>query len=190
MLVLLLIAAAWQPVIDEDGIVVEARSVSDSSWEELRAIGETKAPPEVLIDVIWGMSSLADKPPNVKLRRVVREGRDEKVLYEQLEVPMISNRDYTIWNRRLADAQTRVYQVLYDTKNEWGPPPASGFVRMPLIRGSVTVEPSASGGSVVTYIVLGDPGGALPAWIGKRASRKAALEWMQHKFKLAAVKAR
>ena len=48
------------------------------------------------------------------------------------------------------------------------------FVRVTAIQGSWTLVPTHSGGSMVTYVVASDPGGALPAWLVHVAQRKAA----------------
>ena len=55
-----------------------------------------------------------------------------------------------------------------------GPPVQAAYVRVTAIQGSWTLVPTHGGGSLVTYVVASDPGGALPTWLVNRAQRHAA----------------
>jgi hypothetical protein len=49
-------------------------------------------------------------------------------------------------------------------------PPQSGAVRMPLLRGSWTVEPIDPSRSRVTYDIAVRPGGSIPGWMVRRGA--------------------
>jgi hypothetical protein len=52
-------------------------------------------------------------------------------------------------------------------------PEQRGVVRMPLLRGSWTVEPLAGGRSRVVYQVAAQPGGSIPGWLVRSGALSA-----------------
>ena len=52
-------------------------------------------------------------------------------------------------------------------------PERKGSVRMPLLRGSWTIEPLDAGRTRVVYQVAVDPGGRLPGWLVRRGAVSA-----------------
>ncbi|HEX8952443.1 MAG TPA: hypothetical protein VF945_11390, partial [Polyangia bacterium] len=59
---------------------------------------------------------------------------------------------------------------------ELGPPPASGYVRLPLVRGSWHIEPAPDGGSNIAYRCYSEPGGAIPAFLVRGAQQDSTLD--------------
>jgi hypothetical protein len=162
-----------------DGLTVEARRVAGSDFEELRVEAKSELAADQLCSAVWGDGNMKSKEPGFKLRRVLRQTNDERWTYEQISVPVVSDRDYTMHAKRLRDPTTGLCQVFFETQNDKGPPPQAGFVRIPRIHGSWTIEPLETGGALVTYVLFSDPGGGIPAWLSRGGQRKSAVSWMK-----------
>ena len=104
-------------------------------------------------------------------REVIRDTANERVYYDQVRTPVVSDRDYTIAIRAPSRPTPRASasQLIYETANELGPPVRPGFVRIPNIHGSWTAESDGKGGTRMTYLNFSDPGGSLPAFLAHGA---------------------
>lgn len=160
----------WDRVSDKGGVIVERRSVPGSSWKEHRATAHSDLPPERIYAAAH--HSRRDDPKAqryVKVYNVLRESDRERLVYEQVRAPLVSDRDYTVLISWQGDAQRRVYEVRFELRNQDGPPPSPGFVRMEALRGRWRIEADPAGGSRIEYVVLSDPAGSLPAWVARGA---------------------
>ncbi len=185
LLALALLGEAPFSVVDtDDGILLEARPVAGSSYPELRA--STSAPSSVaaLCQAAFDDSRAPSTSAEVKLRRVLLEKANERVTYDQIAAPLVSDRDYAFRIRRLtaADGSCRVE---FEAANELAPPPQAGWVRIEKLRGSWTFTPH-DGGARVVYVIHTDPGGSLPAFVVEGGSRKAARRSMKRILQRAA----
>jgi hypothetical protein len=164
---------------DVDGISIDSRKMSGSSFDELRLTAKSSRSPENLCTAVWGEGEMKTKEPGFKLRHVLRQSENERWTYEQIEVPVAKDRDYTMHTRRARDPATHLCEVIFDTRNQDGPPPNPNFVRIPRISGSWTIEPNDGSGSVVTYVLFSDPGGNIPAWMARGGQKSNAVKWMK-----------
>lgn len=160
----------WTPVSEKKGVTVEKRAVPGSPWSEYRATARHALPPERVFAAV--RSERLDDPRArryVKHHDVLRANDHERLVYEQVASPMVSDRDYTVLIQWSADPARRVFEMKFHLENDAGPPPAKGFVRIPDIHGSWRIEATPDGGSRIEYIVYSDPGGSIPAWIARGA---------------------
>lgn len=160
----------WERVGEKRGVVIERRAVAGSSWKEHRASAHTELPPEQVFAAAH--SSRLDDPKAqryVKLYQVLRESDHDRLVYEQVRAPLVSDRDYTVHIAWRGDAVRRVYEVIFTARNDAGPPPSRGFVRMETLRGHWRIEADPAGGSRIEYLVMSDPAGSLPAWVARGA---------------------
>ena len=178
LLVLLLVALpavaddGWQRVDEEHGIVVDARDVPGSSLHEVRASIHSDLPPATIAAVIWRYEEHDRFVPRLAHAEVVREvGPDERVVYEQLALPLLKDRDVVLRARReiAADGTIDIRTTAIDGE---GPPATSRFVRVQTNEGHWHLAPAA-GGTDVVYDIRTDVGGSVPAWIVNRAQREA-----------------
>ena len=101
--------------------------------------------------------------PHLKRLDLLSEAGDERLAYEQVEMPLAKDRDYTVRLQKRVDADAQRYEVAFATANDAGPPPDKNHIRVPSIRGRWLIELGPDGkGSRVRYEVFSDPGGALP----------------------------
>jgi hypothetical protein len=178
LLVLLLVATravaddGWKRVDEEHGIVIDARDVPDSSLREVRASIHSPLSPATIAAVVWRYEEHDRFVPRLAHAEVVREvGPDERIVYEQLTLPLLKDRDVVLRARREtgADGTIDIRTTAIDGE---GPPATSRFVRVQISEGHWHLAPAA-GGTDVVYDIRTDVGGAVPAWIVNRAQREA-----------------
>src|SRR6516162_4904961 len=84
--------AGWQVHARRDGVLLERRRVPGSSYYEHRAVMELPVAPEAAADEVW--RSLRDGDmATLKRRQIVAEAPNELVLYDQIHIPVINDRD-------------------------------------------------------------------------------------------------
>ena len=160
----------WTIVNEKNGVTVEKRAVPGSAWNEYRATARHALPPERIFEA--ARAERRDDPRSrryIKRYDVLRQSDQERLVYEQVAAPAISDRDYTVLIQWNADRARRVFEVKFRVANDAGPPPSKGFVRIPDIHGHWRIAAAPDGGSRVEYSVYSDPGGSIPAWIARGA---------------------
>lgn len=159
---------AWRRIAADHGIVVEARDVPGSSLREVRATTHAAPPPAAILAVLWRHEEHPQFWPHVRHVEVVRDAGEERVVYEQLDVPLLKDRDVVLRARRTTGADGTV-DVETSAIADEGPPATSRFVRIRTSAGHWHLVP-ADGGTDVTYTIRSDVG--LPAWLVNRAQRE------------------
>ncbi len=167
----------WHGVGDIDGVGVEVRRVASSDFEQLRLTAKSSRSVDSLCRIVWGVGDLKTAEPGFKVRRVLHQTENERWTYEHIELPIISDRDYTVHAKRMSEPG--LCQVNFEARNGDGPAPQPGLVRIEHLVGAWSIEPDDGGGSVVTYIVQCDPGGSLPAWMTRGPQRRNAVGWVK-----------
>jgi hypothetical protein len=133
----LLPAAEWQVYREyDDGVVLEKRRIDGQRFDELRVSKRIKMAPKDVADSVWRMRNEGWEFRSHKKRQILRETPTERLIYSQLLTPIVSDRDYTVLQRRMHDAETGVFQILFHVANDQGPPPNPDHVRIEIIRGA------------------------------------------------------
>lgn len=179
-LALLLLQAGpdFTEVEEADGVTVSARPVTGSELVELRLTTTTTKSPGSLCNAAFGDGKFNPDEPDLKSRRVISEGADERVTYDQIDPPVVSNRDYAARSKRIRSGDD-VCRVIFEAANEVAPSKPAGFVRITKLRGEWRFERRQDGKTHVTYFVFTDPGGSIPAFMIEPNRRKFALKWMK-----------
>jgi hypothetical protein len=152
----------WKVYANKDGVSYARRAVSGSRFYEYRAEVLVPAPPARVLDAIWrGITETI--PKTVKKRTVLSRSDSEFLVYDQLDPPVVKDRDVTIQIRKRALASGGV-EVAFVSVSALGPPPNRDYVRIPAVRGAWTLEPAA-GGTQLTYHCYSEPGGSVPAFL-------------------------
>jgi hypothetical protein len=163
----------WRVMHERNGITLERRSVEGSRYYEYRVRAHTTVAPAVAVERIW--SGIGDeRSPTVKHRTVVRRAADELVVYDQIHAAVVSDRDVIIRIRKVTEGSA--FELQFESTSELGPPPAAGYVRLPMVRGSWRIEPAAEGGSNIAYRCYSEPGGAIPAFLVRGAQQDSTLD--------------
>jgi Polyketide cyclase / dehydrase and lipid transport len=168
--------AAWELVSDAHGMRVERRA-TETALYEFRVTAESSLTPAAIFETIWAQREHPQFVPHLKRLELLSETSDERLVYEQLNMPLVRDRDYTVRLRRRVDLESQRYEVAFVTANEAGPLPDKNHIRVPTIRGRWLIEPGPDGkGATVRYEVFGDPGGVLPAWLLNRVQSESVVQ--------------
>jgi len=166
---------SWQLISEKNGIILEKRVVPESRFQEYRARAHTTVSPPAAVMRIWS-NICEEHSPTVKRRTVLRRAEDELVVHDQIHAPVVSDRDVVIRIRKLADTRTGGFEIQFEATTELGPPPAAGYVRLPVVRGGWRIEPSRDGGTNLAYRCYSEPGGAIPAFLVRGVQQGQVLE--------------
>jgi ribosome-associated toxin RatA of RatAB toxin-antitoxin module len=182
-------AVEWEKLSEKDGALVERRVVPGLRIPEIRVTAHSPLAPVAVFETIWKYQEYPEFVPFLKRLNLLSDTGDERVAYEQLALPFVKDRDYTIRFRKRVDPATHRYEIFIESANDAGPPPDGSHVRVTKIRGGWTTEPGPDGkGSLVRYEMQSDPGGRIPAWLADRTQRHAAADLVRAMLKRALEK--
>jgi hypothetical protein len=186
-LILLADVPRWRDEGMVDGLKVELRAVDGSSFEEIRITTSSPLKLSTLCDAIWAKGLTGKRPEgDFKKRVVLKETDTERWTYEQIHVPVVTDRDYLMGVKLLQPATSGRCEVAFETRTDARYPPVADHVRIPNIRGSWLLLPTPDGQVSIRYTVYSEPGGGLPAILARGGQRDAALSF----FKLILSRAR
>lgn len=155
-------APQWREDRTVDGMKIELRQVAGSRFEEVRVSATSASSLASLCDAVWAKGLSGKKPEGqFKKRVVIRETADERWTYEQVRVPVVADRDYVIYVKRVSDAPSGRCEVSFETQSDSRYPPVADHVRIPAIRGRWMLTPNAAGKVDISYVVYSDPGGSV-----------------------------
>jgi ribosome-associated toxin RatA of RatAB toxin-antitoxin module len=156
----------WERVTERDGMCIDQRAVEGSSAREVRATVHSPLAPAALMATIWRHEEYVEFMPNLRRLDVLRDDGDSKLVYEQLDVPIVKNRDLTLRIRRTFERDTGTYEISSEVAPDEGPPPSDDFVRVRTSTSRWRLVP-AGGGTDIEYTLHTDGGGAVPGWMAK-----------------------
>jgi hypothetical protein len=137
--------------------------------------------PSQLFAVAWDVRTQAGWVPLLKRLDILSQSPTEVLLYEQVDVPVIRDRDYLL---RLSIPPRRdgsPDELRIEARGAQDPrvPPDPGHVRMTDLWSTWIFRPRRDGGTEVIYEAYGDPAGALPTWLKKSAALRGPLEFVR-----------
>lgn len=178
VLVLLTQAPEWKHDRTIDGMKVELRAVPNSAFDEIRV--STTSPGELqrVCDAIFAKGVGEKAEGQFKKRELIRETETERWTYEQIALPVVSDRDYVIHVKLEKAAATGRCEVSFQTEDDEQHPQAPGHVRL-AVRGYWTVVPVDAGKLDITYVIFSDPRGAVPPFLAKGGQRNAAVDFFK-----------
>lgn len=172
-------APEFKKIDEADGVLIEARAVRGSELVELRLTTITTKSPTSLCDAAFGDGKFDPAEPDLKSRKIISESADERVTYDQIDPPVVSNRDYAARAKRFK-VSDEACRVTFEAANEVAPSKPAGWVRITKLRGEWRFERRPDGRTTeVTYLVFTDPGGSIPTFAIEGNRRKFALKWMK-----------
>ena len=173
-------ARVWRHVATTDGVVVSARDIPGQAFPEFRGVLVMKADIFQLLAILDDTKRHCEWQANCKVMRVVRNyDAFNRLIYHRLDSPWpVSDRDVVFragvtvdWPRRIV--LSRFHAVRGAIKKK------SGVVRITRMHGSFKFELLPSGKVRATYQVFSDPGGWLPVWLVRGASKKIPLHTLR-----------
>lgn len=166
----------WEDASTRDGVTVDRRAIAGTPYFEYRASTLVDVPADALCEHVFTWGTLSRDHAGMKLRRLVRDSGDERVTYDQIEQPIVANRDFGMTVRRFRDA-AGVCRIRFFQNNAEAPPSPPGFVRMTKLWGSWAFEPDGEK-TKVTYTMFADPAGAIPPFLVHGSQRTLTKENM------------
>jgi hypothetical protein len=158
----------WTQVVDAD-VKVFTRSQPGQRVAEIRAEMVMEATPAEVKAALLDEEHNKHVPYVVEDRTVLPLGPTSKVRYARLSFPIIEDRDYFIQVTTEQDFDAQGHGVFHSVWKPWGldRPPRDGIVRVTTNQGywDIRAEGTDEHRAHVTYYLLSDPGGAIPAWI-------------------------
>ena len=164
---------AWKKIHSEAGINVYERQSTLGNLPDFQAVGTVKASVFDVIAVLQDVNRRSEWVHRCSVsKEIKRFGEFELLLYHKTDSPWpVSDRDAAI--------QTRLYELKKDTDflahfkgvKSSMIPPKSNAVRLPHIEGYYLLNSITPQKTKVTYFVHLDPGGLIPKWLVKIATR-------------------
>lgn len=163
-----LASRGYSPVVQERGVAVyrnKESKVADIAAEGVFPVTAARLQ-QVLIDYGRHVGRIA----RVKQSRVLERKPGALRVYQRLDLPVLSDRDFTLAVRWGQDGELR--WVDFHTSRK-GPPPSPGVVRLTHHRGSWELKPIKGGAATLArYQVSIDLGGYLPRWLARSRTGK------------------
>jgi hypothetical protein len=149
----------WTAAGAKDGVTLSFRDAAPLRAREVRAVAELPYAAEQIVAVACDFTQVLD--PGVREAKLLSgdlASRYEVYLRYTSRYVVVAARDVVI------DVRREPYGCSWSEVGD-RIPERSGTVRMPLLRGSWTVESLGDSRSRVAYQVAVRPGGRIPAWL-------------------------
>jgi hypothetical protein len=177
------IGADWIKINSNENLTIYSTDRPGTSIKELRAVGLVDAPSWVILNVLNEVADYPDFMPYTTKAQLIERRPHGAIIYFRWDPPLIGARDVTVEitrnSTKRTDGQTN-YQLSWEPITTAGPAPSPGVTRITLDEGSWGLEPTKDGKrTTVTYDLLTDGGGGLPAFAINLANRQSVNELFQ-----------
>lgn len=167
----------WTEAYHTSELVIFIKDVNEG--RRIVATAEIAVRPEIIFGALSDIEHYADFMPYVEESRVLSRGSDASVItYARLAPPLVTDRDYVLKVRMTRGTASNggAFKVEWDTVPDVLPE-IDGIVRIKLNEGSWLMQPLDTGTRTrLTYTLLTNPGGLIPAFITNLSSTIAIPE--------------
>lgn len=167
----------WETITHDEGVVVSQKEVVGRSLPIFKGV--------TIIDAnifeILGVLQDVERNPEwmhacVAAKRLKKYSDKEFLVYNRSGAPWpISDRDVVVRSRASIDRENMILTITMHSTESDLMPPVDGVVRMPRLNGHYRFSEAGPGKTQIEYQIDADPGGLLPAWLAKMASRDIPL---------------
>lgn len=172
------VAAAWEEVTREQGVVVHQQEVKGQSIPKFRGTGVVRA------SVYEVLAVLNDVPRRLEWQHrcvgshlIERRGHFEAIQYNRTDSPWpAEDRDVVVHSHIYTYEPGRSVIATFLGVRHPRKPKVDDAIRMPRLQGFYKLEALGERRTRVTYQVDADPGGWIPGWLAKRATRELPLK--------------
>lgn len=159
----------FEQIARDKGVVVYKHTESDII--RLGAEGRMSAPPDEVQAVLLDYGAQRGRIDRVSKSRIIERSPKHITVYQHLNLPVISDRDFNLRVTWGEDSGTK--WIEYKALNKGGVKPKDGIVRVTLHNGSWQLKPMSRGRSTyVRMMVMVDMAGMLPKWLAKMHAGK------------------
>jgi len=168
-------AASWKEESNRDGLVIYSRTRAGSALKEFKSVGVIDATSSVVFAVLDDVAAYPSFMPFTSECSVLLRTGDCTIAYQRLELPLVSDRDYTLRSEHFKTTGPNgpIYRIQWEPANDLGPSEKPGVERVKICEGGWLIEPDGAGTTRATYHIYTDGGGAIPAVIANSGSRMA-----------------
>lgn len=157
--------SSWRLVRDGEGIRVFTRDVAGSDMDEFRAVTVLPARIEVVSEIMRdGTAYVKWMADCIEARIVKSAGPDTLYIYHATNAPWpVADRDVVVMTRVERDYSRGVFTAHLDSIDNGLVPRRPDRVRMTKLRGRFELRVIDRERTGITYTVLADPAGSIPA---------------------------
>jgi len=159
-------------ILDKDGIIVEQEVVPGRVFPIMTGKTNIKADSARIIRWLYAVHTYVDWQFNCKEARLITAEDGSLLTYNRIGSPWpVSDRDVILQASQtiMDDGNTRLEFNNVENVDLKIP---RGVVRMTHLNGSYLLKPTTDGSTNIVYTLDSDPGGKLPAWLVKQASKE------------------
>jgi hypothetical protein len=184
LLALLLLAAPqaaaqdWRHITSEDGIAVTAREVPGRGFPTFRGTGTIDASLWEVLAVLSDVSRHKEWMFRCAEARQLRKISEmEYIVYSRTDAPWpVSDRDAVFHSTVHPSLKDLTIDVRFEAVQSPLMGPVKGVVRMTKLRGHYRLKALGENKTLMDYQADADPGGMLPGWLAKLATRRLPLD--------------
>ena len=168
-------SADWTQESDVNGVIIQSRIHEGSDIREFKGVGAIEATPSAVFAILDDSEAYPSFMPYTSECRILKREKNGVVAYQRLDVPLVSDRDYTLrsQNTKWLGPDGIIFRIRWSPANEEGPAVKPGVQRVQVCEGGWLLEPDGASGTRATYSVFTDSGGALPPFLANKGSRIA-----------------
>ena len=157
------------------GVAIYSRPRDGTALKEFKAVGTIDAPAGSVFAVLDDSETYSKFMPYTSESRVLKREKDTVLAYQRLELPLVSDRDYTLRskNQTWLGPEGAIYRIRWEPANDLGPAEKPGVLRVNVCEGGWLLEPNRDGSTRATYSIFTDSGGTLPPFVANNGSRIA-----------------
>lgn len=165
----------WTQEGSANGITIYSRLRAGTGLKEFKARGLIDAPASIVFAVLDDSEGYPRFMPYTSECRVLKREKDTVLAYQRIELPLVSDRDYTLRSRNETwlGADGLIYRIRWQPANDLGPAERPGVLRVNVCEGGWLLEPNGAGSTRATYSIFTDSGGSLPPFLANNGSRIA-----------------
>lgn len=157
---------SWTLKKNENGISVYTRGAEDSDFKELKSVVVLKTSLSSIVSLLNDWDTYPQWVYRCGKSSTLKKISDSEVIHYQTVVAPwpADNRDFVVNVKLTQDPVTKIIVIKSESKPEYIPE-VEDHVRIKKFRASWTLVPLSDGRVEVTYQLLVDPAGYVPAWI-------------------------
>ncbi len=165
----------WIQESESRGVAIQSRPHEGSQLKEFKGVGTIDATPSTVFSILDDSEAYPNFMPYTSECRVLKREKNTVLAYQRLEIPLVSDRDYTLrsQNAKWLGPDGAIFRIRWAPANAEGPAEKPGVLRVNVCEGGWLLEPDGQGGTRATYSIFTDSGGALPPFLANNGSRIA-----------------
>jgi ribosome-associated toxin RatA of RatAB toxin-antitoxin module len=173
--------SGWTRIVDEDGVQVMERQLPGQVFPTFRGIGIIDASIYDVLAVVSDIKRHTEWVERCMTVRVLKQrGYRFYVVYSRTDVPWpISDRDAIYRSEVSIDEAKREVAVNFKAVKSKKVGPVDGVVRMVKLKGHFKFKGLSENKTRIDYQIDADPGGWIPKWLARLATRKLPLSTIQ-----------